>query len=546
MKKLKVAVLEKNILQLLEDGKKDDLIDLEELVKIDTSYIDRIIEEEKDKVYSIRLEEARKKFKAEKEVELSHLQNQINILQNENKNKLILKEKEVSLTYQTQIKNMEKEFELFKQNSKAEIEKINNSNANRLNEVIHAKENEYKNLEKDYVLLQSKIEENIKNKEIQIKSQFDLKIAEYEKKCEVLNEQKKLEIIKANQEAENRYKELEKKYLSSQHEHEMLLKQKENELKNKHALEIEGLKAKNDAIISDNQLQIELIKKQLELEKNTAVQEMKNQMEIQIKQKEDIINDLQRRKTSMNIKQTGEDLEAWCDEEINQYMQNGLYNCTWEKDNLVLRDDDEVKGSKADFIFKVYADSKHKPDQLLSSICLEMKDETINSTNRKTNADFYKQLDKNRNKKGCKYALLVSNLEMDKPNIAPIFKVSEYENMYVVRPAYMMVFLNMIVSLTTRFANLVLEDYNQKIQIRSQLDLIEIFNDIKKTYLDKPLQKLANEVENIRNSNASILKYSKKIDDSCEDITRNYLNIIQEKLNKFEIKIIKEYKKISV
>lgn len=298
-------------------------------------------------------------------------------------------------------------------------------------------------------------------------------------------------------------------------------------------------------MISENQLQIELIKKQLELEKNTAVQEMKNQMELQIKEKENAINELQRRKISMNIKQTGEDLEAWCDEEINQYMQNGLYNCTWEKDNLVLRDDNETKGSKADFIFKVYADNKHNESQLLSSVCLEMKDETLNATVRKTNADFYKQLDKNRNKKGCRYALLVSNLEMDKPNIAPIFKVSDYENMYVVRPAYMMVFLNMIVSLTTRFASLILEDYNQQIKIRSQLDLMEVFDDIKKTYLDKPLQKLAAEIESIKSSNANILKYSKKIDDSCEDITRNYLNIIQEKLNKFEINITKNYRKLS-
>lgn len=33
----------------------------------------------------------------------------------------------------------------------------------------------------------------------------------------------------------------------------------------------------------------------------------------------------------MNVKQTGEDLEAWCDNEVNSYMQNGLFNCTWEK-----------------------------------------------------------------------------------------------------------------------------------------------------------------------------------------------------------------------
>ena len=41
--------------------------------------------------------------------------------------------------------------------------------------------------------------------------------------------------------------------------------------------------------------------------------------------------------------------------------------------------------------------------------------------------NYYKKLDENRNKKNCKYAVLVSNLELDKPNIIPIFKVRGYE-----------------------------------------------------------------------------------------------------------------------
>ena len=185
---------------------------------------------------------------------------------------------------------------------------------------------------------------------------------------------------------------------------------------------------------------------------------------------------LQRQKASLNVKQTGEDLEAWCNNEVLSYMQNGLFNCTWIKDNKVVKEDDEVKGSKADYIFKIFASEEHLDHELLTSICLDMKDENPDSKNKHTNDSYYKKLDENRNKKNCKYALLVSNLEMDKPNILPIFKVREYPDMYVVRPAYLMVFLNMIASLTTRFRDLILAKESEMLELKDKNDLIEEFN----------------------------------------------------------------------
>ena len=115
---------------------------------------------------------------------------------------------------------------------------------------------------------------------------------------------------------------------------------------------------------------------------------------------------MQRQKASLNVKQTGEDLEAWCDNEVNSYMQNGLFNCKWYKDNKSIKEEGEVKGSKADFIFEIYKDNTHS--YLLSSVCLEMKDENPDSVNKKTNADYFKQLDKNRNKKNCKYVRILT------------------------------------------------------------------------------------------------------------------------------------------
>ena len=59
-----------------------------------------------------------------------------------------------------------------------------------------------------------------------------------------------------------------------------------------------------------------------------------NEIQKELKEKDDKINNLQRAKSSLNVKQTGEDLESWCDNEVNSYMQNGLLNCTWIKVNF--------------------------------------------------------------------------------------------------------------------------------------------------------------------------------------------------------------------
>ena len=34
-----------------------------------------------------------------------------------------------------------------------------------------------------------------------------------------------------------------------------------------------------------------------------------------------------------------EGLESWCNNEVISYMQNGLFNCTWTKDNEVVKNE---------------------------------------------------------------------------------------------------------------------------------------------------------------------------------------------------------------
>lgn len=283
--------------------------------------------------------------------------------------------------------------------------------------------------------------------------------------------------------------------------------------------------------------------KDKDLENQRVIQELRESHLKQIQEKEEAYYALQRQRAALNVKQTGEDLEAWCNNEMLSYMQNGLQNCTWSKDNIVIREDGEAKGSKADYIFKVFASEAHAENELLAAVCLDMKDENPDSVNKKKNSDYYKDLDKNRNKKNCKYAVLVSNLETDKPNDLPILRVVDYPDMYVVRPAYMITFLNMLASLSKRFAELIVSDRNDKLDLKSRLALKEEFDQLKSTYLEKPLEKLKRDIDSLRKNNDSILSASKKIDELCDGMTRSYILAIQDKLTKFDAKLEKEYRK---
>ena len=455
MGKIKAIVKEKTILELAEDGKAGDIIDLKELVEVDTSYLEQIIDSGKDRVYQERLLEMKKRFDNEKKNEEEKYNLSLESLKKENLNNLKMKENEVELKFQDRIASLTEEINTLKATSASQKKNLELEKAQELMTIKNQEQLKYHQLEKEYDLLKAQLDNKINENKLNLELSYSVKMQE-----------------------------LEKKYS------EKLEEQKENHLK-------------------------------------------------ELRQKEDAINNLQRAKAALNVKQTGEDLESWCDNEVQSYMQNGLFNCKWIKDNKVVKEDGENKGSKADYLFYIYADDKHDENQLLASVCLDMKDENPDSTNKKTNADYYAQLDKNRNKKNCKYALLVSNLEMDKPNTSPIFKVREYENMYVVRPAYMMVFLNMLTSLTTRFATLTLARVKDDLLLKNKEDLIEEFNDIKNTYLDKPLNSLRTNLDNIESSSLTIRKAVQKIDDELEKAKKSYLNQIEEKIAKFELKLNK-------
>jgi hypothetical protein len=68
----------------------------------------------------------------------------------------------------------------------------------------------------------------------------------------------------------------------------------------------------------------------------------------------------------------------------------------------------------------------------------EMKNENDNTASKNKNEDFLKELDKDRNEKGCEYAVLVSLLEPESElyNTGIVDVFHRYPKMYVVRPQF--------------------------------------------------------------------------------------------------------------
>jgi len=133
-------------------------------------------------------------------------------------------------------------------------------------------------------------------------------------------------------------------------------------------------------------------------------------------------------KAKLSTKMMGETLELHCETEFNRIRASAFPTAYFEKDN------DASTGSKGDYIFKESDDAGTE----VVSIMFEMKNEGDETATKKKNEDFLKELDKDRNEKGCEYAVLVSLLESDSElyNTGIVDVSHRYPKMYVVRPQF--------------------------------------------------------------------------------------------------------------
>ena len=379
---------------------------------------------------------------------------------------------------------------------------------------------------------------------------------------EIINKEKEKEIKKLLDEQKRLY-DLEK--TNEINERTEKLKEENSQLKNEIKTIANETKLQTELALKDkifelqsqvNQINSEKI--QIEQLKNEEIEKIKTQLQLkmveqeatyqlQLQEKEKIISNLELTKSNLNIKKIGEQLELWCNTEYENYAQCGFETCSWEKYNLSIKDDGDTKGTKADYIFKVYATKEMRSAELLTSVVCEMKNESPSSTNKKKNADHYAKLDKDRMKKNCEYALLISELEWDQPNDLPIKKVKEYDKMYVVRPQYFINFLSLITSLSFRFKELILDNMKEQEKFKDSLEIKQEFEKFKKDLMDKPLEKLEKELNAIIKNANDIKASSDKIITSASDLINKTLENMKSKIENFKIdKLCKKIDKLDL
>ena len=207
-------------------------------------------------------------------------------------------------------------------------------------------------------------------------------------------------------------------------------------------LEAARLKAEQKSADALNLKETELRKKEEEIsrliseaanERKNAAERIQAILETHKVEKESLEKEVElykNFKAKRSVKLLGEDLEQHCYTLYNQTLLPVMPNATLDKDNVAVKDGDETKGSKGDFIFRDKEDGIE-----YISIMFDMKNESDATVNKKKNSDFFDKLDKDRKKKECEFAVLVSMLEMDNDLYNNgIVSVPGYEKMYVVRP----------------------------------------------------------------------------------------------------------------
>ena len=313
----------------------------------------------------------------------------------------------------------------------------------------------------------ARLEEQMKSSDISKQAEFDKLLAEKDafiqkknQELSSLNEQLQGEIRATQLENEKRIAEKDSQIarleeqiksvaLSKQSEFDRLLAAKETEIlqlrgqvaQSQSQTQVAVLKEQNRAnqIIQLKESEISTWKERLDAEKNDSMRrehDIRQGYELQLKQKQDMVDYYKDLKTRMSTKMVGETLEAHCNTLFNTTIRPIMPQAYFEKDN------DATTGSKGDFIFRDF-----DGDFEYISIMFEMKNEMDETATKHRNEDFLKKLDEDRRTKKCEFAVLVSMLEPDSElyNTGIVDMSHRYPKMYVIRPQFFIPIITLLV-----------------------------------------------------------------------------------------------------
>ena len=248
------------------------------------------------------------------------------------------------------------------------------------------------------------------------------------------------------------------------------LKAKVGSLATEQQLAVAKAVAKTERELADSKAEVRL----KEIEKIQLEASLKERHSSELRQKDELIayreEELARYKelkTKLSTKMVGESLEQHCEIEFEKLRATGFKNAYFGKDT------EKGSGSQGDYIFR---ETDEHGNEIIS-IMFEMKNESDETSTKKKNEDFLKELDKDRNARKCEYAVLVSLLEQDNElyNTGIVDKSHRYQKTYVIRPQF---FIPLITIL--RNAALNAQEYRSELAlVRSQnIDITTFEEDV--------------------------------------------------------------------
>ena len=244
-----------------------------------------------------------------------------------------------------------------------------------------------------------------------------------------------------------------------------------------------------------------------------------------IKAKDEEIERLRDMKARLSTKMIGETLEQHCETEFNKIRAYAFPHATFGKDNTV------VEGTKGDYVFR---EEDENGTELLS-IMFEMKNEADTTATKHKNADFFAKLDKDRTKKNCEYAILVSLLEPENDFYNQgIVEVVGFEKMYVIRPQFFVPIIGLLRNMALRS-----QAARQEVELLRDRDRdLTDFEDNLEEFKTSIMATVARADKSLGDSVAAIDKAIKDLEKAKERLqtTRKHLGTTDNKAQKLTIR----------
>ena len=323
--------------------------------------------------------------------------------------------------------------------------------------------------------------------EEQSKNQLQVNLNEKDKEIADLQAQLEKAASQNQLDMERSLAEKEKEVQALQSQLEQARLQHQNELQRS----LTSLEKERDSV--KNQLALQ------EKESELALSSVRSDYEVQLKAANEQVEFYKNFKAQQSTKAIGESLEIYAETEFNKVRSYAFPRAKFGKDNEI-----SASGSKGDFIFRDFDESGLE----FISIMFEMKNEADTTKTKHKNADFLKELDKDRREKKCEYAVLVTMLEADNDyfNTGIVDVSHEYEKMYVVRPQF---FIQLIGLLRNAALN--------SLKYKQELALVREQN-IDITHFEDDLETFKNAFA--KNYNSASTNFKKAIDEIDKAIKR--------------------------